>query len=75
LFEKERTDVRLWIYDGLDRLNLELEESKELAFAQRLARLTGLSILEQIPGAKAFYTPLVDCSETEELKSDGDSSG
>jgi hypothetical protein len=61
--------------DGLDRLNLELEESKELAFAQRLTRLTGLSILENIPGAKVFYTPLVKCSETEELELDGDSSG
>jgi hypothetical protein len=58
----------------MEALVLEIEESKELKFAQRIAELTGLSVLEHIPGAKAFYNGLVGFTENEELKIDGNSS-
>jgi hypothetical protein len=58
-----------------ERLIDVISESEELIFAQHLMQLTGKTILEQVPGAHAYYTGLVKFTEEIELKKDGDSDG
>jgi hypothetical protein len=52
----------------------EISSNKNLQFAQALAQKTGLSLLEQIKGSKVFYNGLVNFTDEEEIKLDGNSS-